>query len=89
MQDVSFAQGLERAAKFCSRLTKLKLHSCGIRDQTLHCFAASCPALNDVSIAYEHSITDRGLADFFSGLAHLDTVTLNNNMLILGVPRFR
>lgn len=76
--DACFAQGLERAAKFCGGLRKLELHGCGIREVTLLRFSASCPALNDVSISNEPCITDRGLADFFSGLVHLDVVNLDN-----------
>lgn len=84
----SFAESLEGAAKLCTKLTKLKLHVCGVRDETLVRFAASCPALIHVSISSEPGITDRGLADFFSALAHLDTVNLTNNRLLTRIPPF-
>lgn len=86
--DACFAQSLEGAAKSCAGLIKLTLQGCGIRDETLLRFAASCPALKDVSISGEHCITDRGLADLFSGLAHLDAVNLHNNLLLTCVPPF-
>jgi hypothetical protein len=83
-----FAQGLEKSARLCGRLTKLKLHNCGIRDETLRSFAMSCPALIDVYLSCEHGMSEEGMAAFFLRLINLEKVTLNNNKQFIRIPRF-
>jgi hypothetical protein len=65
-RDASLVRGLEGVAEACRSLRVLTVHACGISDKTLHCLATSCPALDEVTISCEHSITDAGLADFFA-----------------------